>query len=513
MLDMPDMPHGRNVPNTAAMRSRTFRFLIVVVLMVPFGGVDAAARPPNVLFIAVDDLRPELGCYGATHITSPALDRLAREGRLFQRHYVQAAACGPSRCSLLTGLRETRSWDVWRADRERETPPDRPVSFPDLFRRNGYRTVCIGKISHEPGGVMDREQQVHQVPFSWDLAYAPAGKWKDPWGAFFCYADGSVREYGYGRYKADKPAWEMADVGDHGYADAYNADEAVRQLRDLKDSGKPFLLAVGFYKPHLPHNAPKKYWDLYDPATIGLPANSGPPRGTNPAISLHKSEELTTHYAWPGGVGRITDEQAIRQRRAYFACVSYVDAQIGRVLDEYRRLGLDQETIVVVWGDHGWHLGEQGVFCKATNYEVATRSALIIRTPGMASPGTPATGLVETIDLYPTLVDICGLTLPDGLAGVSLRPLLDDPVHPGKDGAISGYSLNGYDGVALRTDRWRLVEWRHRKTGVTGLVELYDHENDPGETVNVAADHPDLVRNLIARLHDERPRSLHGDTR
>lgn len=513
MLDMPDMPHGRNVPDTAAMRSSTFQFLIVVVLMVPFSGVDAAARPPNVLFIAVDDLRPELGCYGATHITSPALDRLAREGRLFQRHYVQAAACGPSRCSLLTGLRETRSWDVWQADRERETPPDRPVSFPDLFRRNGYRTVCIGKISHKPGGVMDREQKVHEVPFSWDLAYAPAGKWKDPWGAFFCYADGSVREYGYGRYKADKPAWEMADVGDHGYADAYNADEAIRQLRDLSERGKPFLLAVGFYKPHLPHNAPKKYWDLYDPATIGLPANNRPPKGGDPAISLHKSEELTTHYAWPGGVGRITDEQAMRQRRAYFACVSYVDAQIGRVLDEYRLLGLDQDTVVVVWGDHGWHLGEQGVFCKATNYEVATRSALIIRTPGMASPGTPATGLVETIDLYPTLVDICGLSLPDGLAGVSLRPLLDDPVHPGKDGAISGYSLNGYDGAALRTDRWRLVEWRHRKTGVTGLVELYDHENDPGETVNVAADHPDLVRNLIARLHDERPHSLHGDTR
>jgi iduronate 2-sulfatase len=497
------------------MRSLTLHLLIAVLLMMPAGIIDAAApaRPPNVLFIAVDDLRPELGCYGATHIKSPALDQLAREGRLFQRHYVQAAACGPSRCSLLTGLRETRSWDVWAADRKRDTAPERPVSFPDLFRRNGYRTVCIGKISHEPGGVMDREQKVHQVPFSWDLAYAPPGKWKDPWGAFFCYADGSVREYGYGRYKADKPAWEMADGGDHAYADAFNADEAVLQLRDLKECGKPFLLAVGFYKPHLPHNAPKKYWDLYDPATIGLPANSRPPRGTDAAIALHKSEELTTHYAWPGGVGRITDEQAIHQRRGYFACVSYVDAQIGRVLDEVRRLGLDQDTIVVVWGDHGWHLGEQGVFCKATNYEVATRSVLIVRTPGMASPGKPARGLVETIDLYPTLADLCGLTPPRGLAGVSLRPVLDDPAHPGKNEVISGYSLNGYDGIAVRTDRWRLVEWRHGKTGATGLVELYDHENDPGETVNVATEHPDLVRDLIARLHDGRPGSLDGDTR
>jgi len=460
-------------------------------------------KRPNVLMVCVDDLRPELGCYGAGHIVSPHIDRLASQGRLFARHYIQSAVCGPSRCSLLTGKR-LWMWDCWGRARRLREEPAQPVSIAHLFRRNGYRTICIGKISHQPGGVMDPAQKVHQVPFSWDLATAPVGKWRDPWGAFFCYADGSVREYGYGRNKTDTVAFECADVPDEGYADGLNAQAAIEQLRDLKARGRPFFLAVGFYKPHLPHNAPKRYWDLYDPAKVGLPPDREPPKNVDPAISLHPSFELTTHYAWPGGKGRVTDAQARNQRRAYFACVSYIDAQIGKVLGELQRLGLDRDTIVVLWGDHGWHLGELGIFGKQTNFEVATRSPLIIRVPGMAHPGKPANGLVETIDLYPTLADLCGLEAPDDLPGASLRPLLDDPTHPGKDGAYSFFGRRGYFGKTLRTERYRVVEWVHQKTKKVVQVELYDHQADPGETVNIAAEQPDLVRRLLERLRAPR---------
>jgi iduronate 2-sulfatase len=471
----------------------------------------AAASPqpkrPNVLMICVDDLRPELGCYGVKGIHTPNIDRLASRGRLFLRHYVQSAVCVPSRYSLLTGMRTPPNWAKVR---KLKTEPTRPVSFAHVFRRGGYRTVCLGKISHLPGGVIDPKQETHEVPFSWDLAYAPVGKWKDPWGAFFCYADGSVREYGYGRNKINTPAYEMADVPDEGYADGLNAQEAVKQLRDLKARRQPFFLAVGFYKPHLPHNAPKKYWDLYDPAKVGQAANRTPPKNVDPAISLHPSFEVTTHYAWPGGEGKITDAQATNQRRAYFACVSYVDAQVGKVLAELKKLDLERDTIVLLWGDHGWHLGEHGIFGKQTNFEIATRSPLIVSVPEMAAPGKPAGGLVETVDIYPTLTDLCGLTAPADLAGTSLTPLLENPDHPGKDGAYSFFGRKSHFGKTLRTDRYRIVEWTDRKTGKVAQTELYDHQADPRETRNIAAQYPDVVRKLLPRLRGGKTQMLPG---
>ena len=301
-----------------------------------------------------------------------------------------------------------------------------PVSFAHLFRRHGYRTVSIGKVSHEPGGTMPPEYQVHQVPFSWDVATAPAGQWKNPWRAFFAYAGGAAYNRVISWVKKEPPRLplEAADVPDDGYPDALIAQAGIQQLRDLTSRGGPFLLAVGFFKPHLPHNAPKKYWDLYDADEIGLASNPAPPKGIDPAISLHQSYELTAHYHWPGGRGNISPDEANRQRHAYFACVSYVDAQIGKLLDEYRRLGLEENTVVVLWSDHGWHLGEHGIFCKATNFEVATRSPLLIRVPGMPQPGEPADGLVETVDLYPTLAELCNLSPPAGLAGTDRKSVV-----------------------------------------------------------------------------------------
>ena len=464
----------------------------------PARGSPAASVRWNVLFIAVDDLRPCFGTYGGLAL-APNLDRLASESRIFARHYVQSAVCGPSRCSLLTGKR-INSWDCWKNQRRLGSPPAYPTSFAHLFRLNGYRTVCIGKISHEPGGVMDPEQKVHQVPFSWDLSYAPVGPWKTPWRAFFSY-DNAKAYNKVIRMDKDEPRlpYESADVADTGYADGLNAEEAVEQLKDLKARGAPFLLAVGFYKPHLPFNAPKRYWDLYNRGKILMAQNPQAPRGVDPAISIHNSFEVTTHYHWPSGAGQISEDEARILRHGYFASVSYVDAQVGKVLDEVKRLELERNTVVVLWSDHGWHLGEHGMFGKQTNFEIATRSPLFIKVPGMARRGVRAQGLVETVDLYPTLADLCGLEGPDDLAGTSMVPMIRDPKRSGKQFAFSFHGRGQLKGRTIRTDRYRLIYWTD-KTGKAAQVELYDHEADPEENINVAADHSEIVAKLIKQI-------------
>jgi len=486
------------------MSRLTLLFLLCAALGSPYATwAESDPSRLNVLLICVDDLRPELGCYGASHIHSPAIDRLAAQGRRFTRHYVQSAVCGPSRCSLLTGRRYWH-WDCWRTLRQADTQPEQPVSLAHHFRRQGYRTVSIGKISHEPGGTMPPDYQIHQVPFSWDEAFCPSGPWKNPWRAFFAYDRGQAYNKVIHWTKDEPPRlpFEGADVDDNGYADGLIADAAVAQLESLSRRSQPFLLAVGFFKPHLPHNAPKKYWDLYDRDAIPLPTHRRPATGVDPNISLHESFELTTHYDWPSGPGTISDAEARRQRHAYFACVSYVDAQIGKVLDACHRLDLDNRTIVILWSDHGWHLFDHGMFGKQTNFEIATRSPLIIRTPDLAQPGEAAKGLTETVDLYPTLIDLCGLPAVEGLVGTTLRPLLVDPTAPGKPAAFSFHNRGQKMGRTLRTDRFRFVQWRHQKTGAIAQVELYDHATDPDETTNVAHKHPDLIESLTQQLED-----------
>jgi len=489
---------------------KQLRLLAVLVFLLAWSNVvprwASAGERPNVLLICIDDLRNCLDLDGDPIAETPNLDRLASEGRYFRHHYVQVAACGPSRCTLLTGRRITGSWDIWAADRRKKHEPANPVSLAHHFRRHGYATVSIGKVSHEPAGTLPPQYKVHQVPFSWDRAYAPTGRWKTPWHAFFGYADGHAYNAVIRWVRTERPRlpFERGHVGDDGYADYYLAQAAINELKRLARDSKPFLLAVGFYKPHLPHNSPEKYWDMFPAEKVGMPPNFCPPQNVDASICIHKSEELTAHYYWPSGVGNISREEAIRQRRAYYAAVAYVDAQIGRLLDALARLDCARRTIVVLWSDHGWQLGEHHMFSKHSNYETATNSPLIIKLPNMRQPGTPADAIVETVDIYPTLTDLCGLPRPPGLAGQSLRPILEDPKAAVKNAAYSTHrGGRGYRGHALRTRRYRLVQWLDAK-GQVGMVELYDHDSDPNETVNIACERPALVARLTQLLKRKR---------
>lgn len=469
-------------------------------------------RPPNVLFICVDDLRPQLPCYGKDFMVTPNLDRLAAEGVVFENHFCSVPTCGASRCSMLTGMRPRTPQALTNDAFEELSRKDsgQANSLPDLFRRNGYTTVSIGKVTHSPDGLRhsqptgrfdtsgnmiysgpdDREPE---LPLAWDRVHTPSGRWGDSWSAFFGYAGGKTRSY----TESKSPAVESADLPDNGYPDGLIADTAVHELNTLRDT--PFFMAVGFYKPHLPFCAPKKYWDLYDRQTIPLPDYPDPPKDVDLTLSLHRNGELTNRYASLANPESATKDETRLLRHGYFACVSYVDAQIGRVLDELDRLGLRENTLVVVWGDHGWHLGDLYVWGKHTTFDFSLRSALILSAPGMHRPGLHVPGLVESVDLYPTLAECCGLTPPAGLDGVSLcNALRGEPVR--KDYALGYWRRGRHKAATMRTNDFRIVEWSN-DSGQQAQIELYDHRNDPYETVNSAASHPDITNALLKQLH------------
>ena len=297
--------------------------------------------------------------------------------------------------------------------------------------------------------------------------------------------------------------YEIADVEDEGYPDGLNALEALRQLEVLKNEKKPFFLAVGFYKPHLPFNAPKKYWDLYEGEKIPLAVNNYPPQNSNKRYCINESPELTTHYPWPDGPGKVSPDHARDLKHAYYACVSYIDTQIGKILNELKRQGLDKNTIVLLWSDHGWHLGEHGIYGKMTNFDIATNSPLIIKAPGHTIDGTVANALVETVDIYPTLAELCGFDYTDDLDGVSLVPILENSEMKGKPYARSFYYRNMALGKTLKTDVYRIVRWATESDSAVA-VELYDHRNDPGENINIASEHKALTDSLLTVLNGVR---------
>jgi arylsulfatase A-like enzyme len=461
-------------------------------------GARAADKPRlNVLFIAVDDLRPQLGCYGDPVVQSPHIDRLAARGLVFNRAYCQQAVCSPSRSSLLTGRRpdSTRVWDL--NTHFRAALPE-VVTLPQHFRSHGYHTQSFGKIYH--GGFDD--------PPSWS---APPGGPKAPrFGPEGQTLMRRLREEALAKgldltKRVNQPRglpYEAPDVADNALSDGSIADQAIQALNGFK--GQPFFLAVGFLNPHLPFVAPKKYWDLYSPGKTPLATNPFPPKDA-PSYALHNSGELRAYNQIPAQ-GPLSREQARMMTRGYFAAISYMDAQVGRLLDELDRLKLRDNTVVVLWGDHGWQLEEHGLWCKHTNYETSVRVPLIISVPGQKSSGKRTDALTELVDLYPTLAEACGLPLPAGLEGSSFLPVLNAPDRPWKRAAFSQYprsapGVGRVMGYSMRTDRYRLVEWSAPGKDFREY-ELYDHQADPDENINRAksSEHAAILRELRAQL-------------
>ncbi|MGK0189893.1 MAG: iduronate 2-sulfatase [Verrucomicrobiales bacterium] len=524
------------------------RTLFVIITLCLTSSLGAAEKP-NILFIAIDDLRPELGCYGSSAVKSPNIDAIAASGLRFDRAYCQQAICSPSRASLLTGTRPdtnglTHNYiDFTDVDSKLTT-------LPKHFADNGYETVTCGKIFHKPT----------QSPESWTRQ--PARKLlKLPKPKAYALPENQklrnenfkvmFEKYGEAAKKGlgSGPAYENADVPDHTYVDGYNTELAITTLKQMAGDSRemPIFMAMGYKLPHLNWIAPKKYWDMYERDKIVLATQTeGPKDGA--AMGLHASFELRTRAGIPK-FGPLGDDLSRTLLHAYYASVSYVDAQIGKLVATLKEAGIADNTIIIVWGDHGWHLGEMGIWGKATNYEIAARVPLVIHTPKMKAKGQGSKALVELLDIYPTLCDLAGISKPDHLEGKSFAPLLDDPNLAWKKGAVTqfpnpalrewaAYPLsaemrdtffgplieqveeriikqqgdtwnrelfeNHLTGYTLRTDRYRFVAWRdHRSADAAPLfVELFDHDNDPTETVNVAKANPDVLKALTLQLNE-----------
>ena len=452
-------------------------FFAVGVLCFMFGLSAAQADEKlNVLFIAADDLRADLRCMGNREVLTPNLDALAARGRLFNKAYCQQAVCNPSRASLMTGLRPDtlKIWDLPTHFRHRL--PD-VVTLPQHFKKQGYFTQNIGKIYHN---------------WRQDKEKGDAPSWSVPAVMHYAshYHDRERVDGEKPRSISKDPKCFRKDVPDEAYFDGRVANLAIKALQERKKAGKPFFLAVGFWKPHAPFNAPSRYWDLYDRSKLSRVPNPEWPVDA-PRIAWHNSREILG-----GGKQRKLKKKAVMElRHGYLAAITYFDAQLGKVLAELDRLGLREKTIVVFWSDHGFHLGEHSLWAKTSNFELDAHVPMIISAPGMKRPGVKTEALAELLDLYPTLVDLCGLPKAEGLDGRSLVPVLENPGASVKEGAYTQHPRPAYFkdapdamGRSVRTARWRYTEWRDFKTGVVLATELYDHEKDPLETVNVAAD-------------------------
>ncbi len=465
-----------------------------------------AGERPNVLLILVDDLKPSFGAYGDAWVRSPNLDRLAARGVRFDRAYCNQAVCAPSRNNLMTSSRSTSLGVYSLGHHFRKAVPD-AVTMPQHFIKHGYHAAGIGKVFHIGHGNVD-DKLSWSVPFHPDkvidyvLPASTEGKLTREEALF---SNRSARGLPRGA------AWERANVDDGAYADGRIATEGIRRLQGYKKSGRPFFLALGFTKPHLPFCAPTRYWDLYDPRKLPLAKHTKPPIAA-PRYAGKTLGELNQYKPVPNEPPLDEDLQRTLIH-GYYAALSYMDAQVGLVLDELDRLELAKSTIVVLWGDHGYHLGDLGAWTKHTNYEQANRIPIIIVAPAVGIPGTSSSALVETVDIYPTVAELAGLPEPTGpqpIDGKSLVPILRNPGRTVRDHAYHCFPRGGNRlGRAIRTKRYRLVEWKRWDDAADGAeYELYDYIEDPVETRNLASERPRLVKRLAAILatHPE-PRS------
>jgi iduronate 2-sulfatase len=455
-------------------------------LMICASAASATERP-NVLFISVDDLKPALACAGDPHAKTPNIDRLAARGVTFTRAYCQQAVCSPSRSSLMTGCRPdtTKVYDL--VTHFRKAMPE-AVTLSQHFKNHGYYAHGVGKIFH--AGYND-------VP-SWTVP------WETSKGASFGTGGQKLMaELKAKAAEADKVRGlptEVADLPDEKLNDGWTAARAIEIIKSRKGAKEPFFLAVGFLKPHLPFVAPKQYWDLYDPAKLPTPAVSTAPEGA-PPYGPQNGGELRQYHGVPKS-GPIPPEQARTLVHGYYAAVSFMDAQVGKLLDAIESEGLRDNTAIILWGDHGWHLGDHGIWCKHTNYEQATRAALVMAAPKAKSQGARSAALVEFVDIYPTLAEVCGLPAPAKVEGHSFAPLLVEPNKAWKQAAFSQYPRANKDtgpvmGYAVRTEQHRYVQWQKRSDASVLAEELYDLQADPNETKNLAADAG--AKDIVAR--------------
>ena len=454
---------------------------LALALLLP--GAVVAAKP-NVLLICVDDLKPTIASYGDPVAKTPNIDRLAKRGVLFEAAYCNQAVCSPSRNALMTGLRPQTIGIYDLPTNFRKAVPD-AVTVAQHFRQHGYRTEAMGKIMHKGHGNVEDEA-------SWTVPH-----WIPKASTYALPASTESK-----RDSKNGPrgtATESAPADDNFYADGQVALEAVKRLQNAAQKpDEPFFIAVGFIRPHLPFVAPQKYWDLYNSAGIPMPQVTEVPKDS-PSYAGQFGGEMRQSSDIPEK-GDIDDALTHRLIHGYYAATSYMDAQLGLVLDALEQNGLAQNTIIVLWGDHGWHLGDHRFWCKHTNYEQAARIPLIVSAPGKTQ-GAKTAALVETVDLYPTLAELAGLPARDGLDGLSFAKVLADPAAKTRDSITHVYPRNDLLGRAIRTARYRMVEWK--KPGgdaAEAEFELYDYETDPLETQNLAKQKPEVLAELRAIL-------------
>lgn len=469
-----------------------FRSLSVALLIISWQDVQGKQGPYNVLFITVDDLRTELNCYGASHIKSPNIDRLAEVSVRFTNAYVQQAICMASRASVLSGIRpENRG--IYTGESLSDLMPD-VVTINKFFEQNGYSIASSGKIYHFGEDTEKQFGEDYMVP-------------NKTWEGLGYVTEESIRQQELNTRTGRGPAYESANVHDTIYQDGINTLNAIRKLEELEKSEQPFFMAVGLTKPHLPFVAPQKYWDLYPEASIS-PAKLREKPENSSKYTMRVAGELGNYAGMPQEYSDVDETTELILRRGYYAAVSYADAQVGKLLDQLDALGLRDNTIVVLWGDHGFKLGDYGAWCKWSNMHIDTNIPLLISVP-TSKKGIVMDQMVEALDIYPTLAELCGLKPPTHLEGKSLAPLLNNPSLESETHRYA-YTIWPHDrwdydktvmGYSVKDDRFNYVEWVQLKSGEVLETELYDHSVDPQETSNVIGNPKYEV--VIAQLSKE----------
>jgi len=473
---------------------------------------DTSTGHPNILLLLVDDLKPALGCYGDPYAKTPHLDQLAARGLKFDLAYCNQAVCAPSRFTLMLGAHSTATGLYGLGHKLRRSMPE-AVTMPQFFAQHGYHTESMGKIFHIGHG-NEGDPESFSVPHFHDKvieyldpASTEGGKLTREEAYFTNQKLDQIRSLPRGA------AFEATNSRDEDYADGRVAAEAIKRLRVAKTRKGPFFMAVGFVRPHLPFSAPQRYWDLHDPSKFPLSPFPDHPKGS-PGIAHKRAGEIAMYSPVPPKNEDYTEKLKRQLVHGYYASVSYMDAQIGKVMTELDRLGLDSNTIVVLWGDHGFHLGDLGIWTKHTNYEQANRIPLVIVAPGVTAKGGSTRQLAESVDLFPTLAELSGLPqpeVPQPMSGKSLLPVLKDPEIRVRDHAFHCYPRRGgVIGRAIRTERYRMVEWK--KPGApakTAQFELYDYGESSVEQLNLAKERPGVLaemKGILARYPEAKRR-------